>query len=463
MSTLNPILATLLRFGGALAGAGVVYLVSDATLMEGLASAGLAGQVAPEMARIGACVGAVLVGFVIASQVVGLLDRSHRTPHGTKSEAAESVPRLRRHLVEGGGPQRGSAIPDYLDPDPAPTKPVAVSFAELGLEHPSAQEYPMPAGHQGEPGDDFAFADAPDRPDHAGSASEEWDEPAATLKTSVPPPAPAPAEPRMSAARAEAAAQARELAARNAEAAPVAPEAPAVRTAAPAAQAGPVPFGAGNAARHAAESVRDLPVIDLPHHDLPATDEVGLTSFDTDDSHWDDAGWDEDGSFEAVGPAPSPEPVRAGSPPRQVEAWPVAEPYVVPQVEPAPGHRPAPAPLATTVPDPDPIPAATIPPMPPHAEPAQPRFALSSSGESDWYDGSGDEEEDAEDDGAGYGSLIDIGLGKSHAPRGGVGQRGEAGLPALARSGAMALVPHGKPQDFRLREALAELQRLDRS
>ncbi len=71
----------------------------------------------------------------------------------------------------------------------------------------------------------------------------------------------------------------------------------------------------------------------------------------------------------------------------------------------------------------------------------------------------------AEDDGAGYGSLSDIGLGRTHQPRGGEGPRGEALLPPseFAKTSAPGAIPKGKPQDFRLREALEELMRVDPS
>ncbi len=119
MNTLNPILAIFLRIAGALAGVGMIVFVPDAKLAETLATTGLAGVFDPAMARLVAHAMGGVVGFVIAAQIVGLLGRPGRTPHGTRSEAAESVPRLRRHLVDGDAPKRGSAMPDYLDPDPA--------------------------------------------------------------------------------------------------------------------------------------------------------------------------------------------------------------------------------------------------------------------------------------------------------------------------------------------------------
>ncbi|MDR7102078.1 hypothetical protein [Croceicoccus sp. BE223] len=424
MNTLNPILATLLRIGGALAGIGGAYLVPDAKLLELLAAVGQAGVVETEMLRIGAFAIGGIVGFVIASQIVGLIGRPGRTPHGTRSEAAESVPRLRRHLV-GDGQKRGSVIPDYLDPDPAPTKPVAVSFAELGLDHPHASEYPMPAGHGSEDGDDLDFAETRDRPEHAGSASDEWDAPAPNLASAVPGPPPHAAGSQISPARAEAAAQARLLAAQAER------EAPVPIAADPVASEEPV------SAVPSREDADPAPV----SVSVPMPDELGLTWFDEDDA-----------------PAAATASLGEASPGYDGERECAAEA--------GPASRGAPAPESAAPVEPA---AAFVPPRqvaeayapPPAVEPAQPRFSLSSASESDWYDGAGDEEEDAEDDGAGYGSLIDIGLGKSHAPRGQqAGQRGEAGLVPMG--GAIATVPHGKPQDFRLREALAELQRLDR-
>jgi len=86
---------------------------------------------------------------------------------------------------------------------------------------------------------------------------------------------------------------------------------------------------------------------------------------------------------------------------------------------------------------------------------------LANSSADDWFAGEGDEEEDAEDDGAGYGSLIAIGLGSRHQPRVDA-LRGEAGLaPAPFAEQANLPVPQGRgPQDFRLREALEQLRRL---
>ncbi|ARU16793.1 hypothetical protein A9D14_12195 [Croceicoccus marinus] len=97
-----------------------------------------------------------------------------------------------------------------------------------------------------------------------------------------------------------------------------------------------------------------------------------------------------------------------------------------------------------------------------------PRFAPGLTGgmESDWFAGEADEEEDADDDGAGYGSLMAIGLGKTHKarPQAPTHRPGEANLspmPLLDADRVRQLIPNGAgPQDFRLREALEELKRV---
>ena len=97
-----------------------------------------------------------------------------------------------------------------------------------------------------------------------------------------------------------------------------------------------------------------------------------------------------------------------------------------------------------------------------------PRFAPGLTGgmESDWFAGEADEEEDADDDGAGYGSLMAIGLGKTHKarPQTPTHRPGEANLspmPLLDADRGRQLIPNGAgPQDFRLREALEELKRV---
>ena len=97
-----------------------------------------------------------------------------------------------------------------------------------------------------------------------------------------------------------------------------------------------------------------------------------------------------------------------------------------------------------------------------------PRFAPGLTGgmESDWFAGEADEEEDADDDGAGYGSLMAIGLGKTHKarPQAPTHRPGEANLspmPLLDADRGRQFIPNGAgPQDFRLREALEELKRV---
>lgn len=96
-----------------------------------------------------------------------------------------------------------------------------------------------------------------------------------------------------------------------------------------------------------------------------------------------------------------------------------------------------------------------------------PRFApgLTGGADEDWFAGEADEEEDADDDGAGYGSLMAIGLGKTHKPRPKQPSHrlGEANLshsPLLDVDRDMGGIPQGAgPQDFRLREALEGLKR----
>ena len=95
-------------------------------------------------------------------------------------------------------------------------------------------------------------------------------------------------------------------------------------------------------------------------------------------------------------------------------------------------------------------------------EPSRVAFAADED-RQDWFDGAGDEEEDADDDGAGYGSLMGIGLGAAHSPHQAVAApRGEAGIARQEEhSGALAVIPEGAgPQDFRMRDALANLKAL---
>lgn len=432
MNTLIQLFAAAFRIGGALAGVTAVFLISDATLIEAIAAVGLDGSVSPAMARMAAHAAFGALGFIIASQIAALILRGPSIPAGTRKEAAESVPRLRRHLIEGEKPA-GSAMPRYLDPDPAPTKPVAVSFKELGLEHPQPDEYPAPGGERGEQNGDFPLRERQDRPDSAGSASDEWDDLSPAPERSRPSD---PTETGSSAAP---------------QPAPEPPQAPETW----AAEAQPEPEQ-----RHSSGETRSAPPETVREPDVALPTEWPSSPADSASSDWTEAGGADDDIFEpwpdarpaqeapapVPVPTPSAAPVAAGSS-EPVAAW--SEP-----VTPTPASRRAVE--ADFAPSQE-RPAVTA---------AAPNFALpAAGGGSDWYDGAGDEEEDADDDGAGYGSLADIGLGKSHAPRAQAGQRGEAGLPPALYSapGATSLVPHGKPQDFRLREALSELQRLDRS
>lgn len=431
---LMTLLASLLRIGGALGGVMAVYLIKDATLAEGLAAAGLADQVSIPMARMAAHAFCGCAGFIIMSQIAGLVMRGPRTPHGTRQDAAEAVPRLRRHLTEGGRTPAPSSLPDYLDPDPAPTKPVGVSFKELGLEQPHVSEYPAPRGESSGESDDFVYRDEFERPESAGSASDEWDDPTPEPQRSAPPPQAVPASelppacesPRPVEPQPEYAEPTVEPA--RAERAPMMAE-PAYAES-PASQAPlPTPEPEEEVALTPAEPVMSAEPVAEPEierqssmpHDLPHTSE----------SH-------------PSGPAP-------------FGAW----------AAPA-----APEPVASTRESVTPLqPAAQMEPEPEIVRPgpvglddySRPSFAMpTAGGDADWYDGAGDDEEEAEDDGAGYGSLSSIGLGRNHAAKVETGQRGEAGLPpALYSSGGYGLVPKGKPQDFRLREALAELRRLD--
>lgn len=361
-------LAPALRIGGVLAGIGGMLLVSSETLAAGIAAAGLEARLAPPVARVAGLVIFALVGFIIGSRLAEMVARASAPPAGRRQDAVETVPRLRRHLVEGEGQPAGMATMRYLDPDPAPTAPVAVSFAELGLE-------PSAAGHLASPGegeaDEFLFARMAGRPDSAGSASDEWDDCPAPLPRATPPQPPVVAiepghEPRM-----------------------------------PDEQLG--------SASDTGVDREPAPTTDAPLPDDFATVVEQIESLQA-----------------RQGPADS---------------------------EPA-ASRPAPAPVAdagTGEPAPGPVGNDGY---------SRPSFARpDASPDASWYDGAGDDEEEAEDDGAGYGSLIAIGLGKSHAPRGG-GPMGEGGLPVRADGGGRAVVPHGKPQDFRLREALSELARL---
>lgn len=385
---LNQITATLLRIGGVLAGIAAGFFVPEAALGEAVAAAGLEAQITPAIARLAAYVVPGLAGFLIGSRLAAIVERGPSVPAGTREQAAESVPRLRRHLVEGAGPAKASSIAHYVEPDLAPTKPVAVSFKELGLDPPSVSDYPPPAGESPCQGDDRAFRNEYDRPESAGSASDEWDDDVVMPRS----------EP--------------ESPARERLVGEFAPSPESV-LGAPAAMERPLGLSVEDPGEEAGGS--HLPDPSVCEYG-PATDADNI----------------------APSGAANPQTLNTNPPVDDRDDW---------QDTPA---RAVPASVDTRSVGEDGY--------------SRPSFARpDATAGSDWYDGAGDEEEDAEDDGAGYGSLIDIGLGKNHAPRAAAGQRGEAGLaPALySASGAGALVPHGKPQDFRLREALAELQRLE--
>ena len=162
---------------------------------------------------------------------------------------------------------------------------------------------------------------------------------------------------------------------------------------------------------------------------------------------FDDAVAEAEGfGVDAVPPLPAEPAVSAD---RKDSANEMAPVDVAAEVPPAPVPRPA-TPGRTEVPVPAPV----------SRQPAAPQFDYASQADNGWFAGAGDEEEDADDDGAGYGSLAAVGLGKTHAARAEVGQRGEAGLPDAKEAREVSSIPKGKPQDFRLREALAELQRV---
>lgn len=388
---LTQITATLLRIVGALAGIAVGFFIPEAVLGQAVTAAGLEAQVTPAIARLAAYAIPGLVGYLIGSRLAAIVERGPSVPAGTREQAAESVPRLRRHLVESAGPARASSIAHYVEPDLAPTKPVAVSFKELGLDQPDVSDYPPPAGDSSRGADEFAFREDLDRPESAGSASDEWDDHVVLPRFEPQNPGPA---------RTESPAQ-------PLEAVILSSEPPAVASAPMKSSDGP--------------PVEDR-VDNAGEDQLPA--EAAPAAADAVEHH----------AYDGANPAPA-------------DFVPDSDDHDHWQVTPA---RVVPAPTDARSVGEDGY--------------SRPSFARpDASAGSDWYDGAGDEEEDAEDDGAGYGSLIDIGLGKNHAPRAAIGQRGEAGLaPALyAASGAGALMPHGKPQDFRLREALAELQRLE--
>lgn len=401
---MTKLLAPALRIGGVLAGIGGALLVSGGTLAAGIAAAGLEGRLTPTMARVAAMVILALVGFIIGSRLAEMAERKFAAPAGRRQDAVETVPRLRRHLVEDDGQRAGMATTRYLDPDPAPTAPVAVSFAELGLEPSRAGDYPEPSA-EGD-ADAFLFARIAGRPDSAGSASDEWDDCPAPLPRATPPQPPI------------AAGEARHDAAPEADRAD---------------QAGDVAAADRN-------PMAATPAPPLP--DDPRTDDFAMV-------------------------AEQIESLQARLGPVAAEPY-AGEPHVG---ELADADRNAPRAFSPDI--------AAAPRGPRSAGVAEasagvsatspvgndgytrPSFARPDAApDASWYDGAADDEDEAEDDGAGYGSLIAIGLGKNHAPRGAAGQRGEAGLPVRGDEAGRAVVPHGKPQDFRLREALTELARL---
>ncbi|AKM11280.1 hypothetical protein [Croceicoccus naphthovorans] len=493
MNALFGFLALMLRVAGALAGVAVGFLLTDAQLHQALLAAGLEGQVNVQAARIALHGFAGILGYVVMTKVTGIAFNTRSAPPGTRRQAAAAVPRLRRHLVEGEAKPQSSAVPQYEDPNPAPTKPVPVSFRELGLEHPSASEYPEPAGvaHEAprkDGGDDHLFEPRGERPDSAGSASDEWDETPPPVTRAMPEPS----------------------AARPAETRPIDPPQPPAPLAfetvaepeplaelAQAAWSEPVPDAENTPEWHAAvaqwpEEVPfpgprypgdtaiygTVPAGKVDAHDEPTPEaeawpESMFAGEETEFSSWSGpkeqtaepaAAWEEGDS-----PPDLPRSLFGGAgedpaePDWPVEAEPAESEPSVSAIEP----RPEPDAIATPehAPEPIPTPQPAYRPEPVATAPtAAPGFDMTSA-QPDWYDGAGDEEEDADDDGAGYGSLIDVGLGKSHAARGPATRPGEAGMPPslLAPSGGGGIRPQGKPQDFRLREALDELARLSDS
>lgn len=463
MDAVMKIVGLLLRIGGAGAGVAAVTFIPDAVLGRSIAALGLSGSVDLQIARMVAHGLFGLIGLLMGSQIAAMLRHGPIDAPGTRHDAAEAVPRLRRHLVDGEKKQ-ASVVPRYEDPNAAPTKPVAVSFKELGLNHPHVSEYPDPAGEHDDHHDSFVYAEQANRPESAGSADDEW----AEFGNAEPPARAQPAAPQPAAMDA-----------------PPVPQAEERREEIAGQWTAPEPFPAASEA----EPVEERPV---------AAEQA---------ADWNDAPASDDSAFERPAfeaptfknlpedAAAEPEPEPAVSPVVEAEAVhaeaqePIAEPEPEAiacepvaesnlariEAQPEPVSEPIPAPQW----EPAPV-AAMTPVQPALAEPralqaVQPvddagpdaysrvKFAMPS--DENWYEGAGDDEEEAEDDGAGYGSLSDIGLGRTHQPRGGDGQRGEAGLPPseFGNTNVSTTIPKGKPQDFRLREALAELMRVDPS
>ena len=452
MDAVMKIVGLLLRIGGAVAGVAAVMFIPDAVLTRSIAALGLSGSVDLTMARVAAHGLFGLIGLLIGLQIAAMLGHRPVEAPGSRHDAAEAVPRLRRHLVEGEKKQV-SAVPRYEDPNAAPTKPVAVSFKELGLEHPHASEYPDPAGGEHDDHHDaFAYREEAQRPESAGSADDEWAE-----FGDVPPPVRAQPSPVNTASAGEEPVEAEPVAQwTTPEPFPAEPEAAPVEEPA-AAVASP-------------QGWDDAPVSgDLDFEPWPEEAEA-------------EPEWMPEPAVEAVPveevyePAPEPayetatvepEPAAPPEPVAEVRPAPEPAPQAVPQSAPqsAPQYAtmPEPAPIASMMPAP--APAPTSEPVGDVGPDQYSRVRFAAPSDENWYDGAGDDEEEAEDDGAGYGSLSDIGLGRTHQPRGGEGQRGEALLPPseFAKTSAPGAIPKGKPQDFRLREALEELMRVDPS
>ncbi|WP_144097206.1 hypothetical protein [Croceicoccus sediminis] len=462
------IVGLLLRIGGAGAGVAAVTFIPDAVLGRSIAALGLSGSVDLQMARMVAHGLFGLIGFLMGSQIAAMLRHRPIDPPGNRHDAAESVPRLRRHLVDGEKKQ-ASVVPRYEDPNAAPTKPVAVSFKELGLDHPHVSEYPDPAGEHDDHHDSFVYAEQANRPESAGSADDEWAEFGnAEPPARAQPPAPDPIAPHPVAMDAPPAPQTEERREETAgqwtapEPFPTAPEAE--------------PIEERPAVAEQAADWNDAPASDDSAFERPAFE---APTFET---------LPEDAAAEPE-PEPAAMPVDEAKPVHAEIQEPIAEPEpetiaCEPVTESNPAQtEAAPEPVSEPIPAPEwePVPAAAMTPVQPApaesqalqavqpaadaAPDAYSRVKFAMPSDENWYDGAGDDEEEAEDDGAGYGSLSDIGLGRTHQPRGGDGQRGEAGLPPseFGNTNVSTAIPKGKPQDFRLREALAELMRVDPS
>lgn len=419
---MNRIFALVLQAAGGAAGAFAGLLVPPEILTGLLADIGLGGEAAvtADMAAIALCALGGVFGMALGATLAAILPAGDAEPVGTREDAAVSVPRLRRHLGENHGqpkrqgsplerlsaPPAGQQLPPHdLSHIPPAPKDDEITFDRIPNTGFYADiESPMnfDDGDDGDDEDLARFSSARIEPDHL---------------------------------RFE----------RNSTCSDWGDDAGDVGQPAPALREAPA---------HADPDTHAF----RPHVAQPLANGIGTDEF-----------VDEWGDEADLGTTASPAEADWNTGTARDFAGQPADDNHGPGAFADPSRTPV-RPVPERVPSrPDPVPTHHALQRPTgHDGYTAPRFAPGLTGgmESDWFSGEADEEDDADDDGAGYGSLMAIGLGKTHKPRAQVisHRPGEANLspmPMLDSDRDRSAIPRGAgPQDFRLREALEELKRM---